>query len=98
MLKVKRKRNLTVSLVEIRQAIADYMASEGCSCCQDADEHKANEYRIGKLLQVPSYSDGSGFDFSKFRTKSLETVNLREQSIITNNQIEELVNNDIIYF
>lgn len=52
---------------QMRTALADYMYSEGCSCCQgsDHDEHKAV---LGKLLNVPRYSDGSGYDFSKYRS------------------------------
>lgn len=59
---------ITKEIKEIRTAVADYMYSEGCSCCEGNDhgEHKA---RLGKLLKVPPYSDGSGYDFSKFRTK-----------------------------
>lgn len=54
---------------EIRQAIADYMYSEGCSCCRDVDAHDEHKARLAKILRVPKYSDGSGYDFSKFRTK-----------------------------
>lgn len=54
---------------KIRQAVADYMSSEGCSCCQDIDGHKLHEALLAKLLNVPKYKDGSGYDFSKFQTK-----------------------------
>ena len=53
---------------EIRQALADYIKSEGCSCCQDVDGHDAAKKRLAKLLRVPKYSDGSGYDFYKFAT------------------------------
>jgi len=53
----------------IRQAIADYMASEGCGCCSDAEWHAENEKKLAELLDVPMYEDGSGYDFAKFRTK-----------------------------
>lgn len=43
---------------EIRNAIADYMKSEGCSCCRDRDAHDEAEARIAKLLFVPRYKDG----------------------------------------
>lgn len=56
---------------DIRRAIADYMFSEGCSCCQGRD-HKKHEERIAKLLRVPKYKDGSGYDFSRFRSKTSE--------------------------
>lgn len=51
----------------IRNAIADYMSSEGCSCCEGADHDKHQE-RIAKLLNVPKYKDGSGYDFYKFNS------------------------------
>lgn len=54
---------------KVRQAVADYMVSEGCSCCRNYDAHKENTARLGKLLGVKKYSDGSGYDFSKFQSK-----------------------------
>jgi hypothetical protein len=56
----------TVDLKTIRRAVANYMYSEGCACCRgsDHDKHKAV---LAKLLRVSKYSDGSGYDFSKFR-------------------------------
>lgn len=52
-------------LEQIREAFADYMASEGCSCCEDYD-HKAHALRLGALLLIPEYADGSGIDYRKF--------------------------------
>ena len=60
---------MTEELKAIRAALADYMASEGCGCCENTDEHNAAEARLAKLLRVPAYDDNSGFDFGKFRTK-----------------------------
>jgi hypothetical protein len=54
---------------DLREAVANYMASEGCSCCRSYDEHTESAARLGKLLKVPKYKDGSGYDFSKFRGK-----------------------------
>jgi len=56
-------------LQQVRTAVADYMASEGCSCCRGHlhDEHAA---RLATLLNVPPYGDGSGHDFSQFKTES----------------------------
>lgn len=54
---------------QIRNALADYMASEGCSCCENTEEHKKAETRLAKLLRIPKYSDGSGYDFGKYETK-----------------------------
>ena len=56
-------------LAEIRQAVADYMKTEGCSCCGDYEGHKVNAERLGKLLKVKKYDDGSGYDFSKYRSQ-----------------------------
>ena len=53
---------------EIREAVADYMFSEGCSCCRDINAHIEHEKRLGELLFVDPYSDGSGYDFSKYRS------------------------------
>ena len=53
----------------IRRAIADYMATEGCSCCRDIDAHESVAAILAELLDVPKYKDGSGYDFFRFRTK-----------------------------
>lgn len=58
-----------IKLAEIRRAVADYMWSEGCSCCRDGDAHKEHEAALAKLLRVPKYPDDSGYDFGRFRTK-----------------------------
>lgn len=54
-----------VSLVELRAAVANYMRSEGCSCCEGSDhaEHKA---AVAKMLGVRKYKDGSGYDFAHY--------------------------------
>ena len=56
-------------MCEIRRAVADYMYSEGCSCCRNIDSHEKHAERLGKLLEVSKYNDGSGRNFSKYRTK-----------------------------
>ena len=53
---------------KLRRAVADYMRSEGCSCCQNVKEHDKQKAILAKLLKVPKYSDGSGFDFNRFAT------------------------------
>jgi hypothetical protein len=53
----------------VRKAVADYMSSEGCSCCQDEDGHKKHKKVLAKLLDVPMYDDKSGYDFYQFKTK-----------------------------
>lgn len=54
---------------DLRQAIADYMASEGCSCCQGGS-HDDDEAKLAKLLNVPRYDDDSGFDFYRYKTET----------------------------
>lgn len=56
-------------LAQLRTAVADYIATEGCSCCQDIDGHKEAMSRLGKLLKMKKYSDGSGYDYSRYKTK-----------------------------
>lgn len=55
---------------KIRTAVADYMSSEGCGCCCDGERHREHANQLGKILGIPKYSDGSGYDFSKYKTKS----------------------------
>ena len=52
-----------VSIDEVRKAVADYIGSEGCACCEGSD-HKKHQDKLGELLGVPLYDDGSGYDFS----------------------------------
>lgn len=59
----------SADIADIRRAVADYMRSEGCGCCGNYDAHLEHNARLGKLLRVPKYKDGSGYDFAKFRTK-----------------------------
>lgn len=51
---------------QIREAFADYVVSEGCSCCRNHEAHDAAEAVLGKLLRVSKYPDGSGYDFYKY--------------------------------
>lgn len=67
---VRAKRDdLATFRRQVRQAIADYMSSEGCSCCQNIDAHLEHKARLAGLLTVPKYSDGSGYDFYRFKSK-----------------------------
>jgi hypothetical protein len=40
-------------LEQIRVALADYMAAEGCSCCRDDEAYADARKRLGALLNVP---------------------------------------------
>ena len=58
-----------IDIKEIKKLLADYMYSEGCSCCQNIDEHDEAKAALGKLLHIPKYPDSSGYDFYRFRSK-----------------------------
>jgi hypothetical protein len=53
---------------EIRRLIADYMRSEGCTCCRDTEAHEKHAEALAKALKVQKYSDGSGYDFNRYRS------------------------------
>ena len=53
---------LKQQLAELRDAVAIYMESEGCSCCE-GDDHAEHQNRIAALLNFPKYDDGSGYDY-----------------------------------
>lgn len=56
---------------KIREALANYISSEGCDCCRGYD-HEQHADVLGKLLNIPKYSDGSGYNFYKYKTKKAE--------------------------
>lgn len=56
-------------MAEIRTAVADYIATEGCGCCQEREGHNQAMKRLGKLLKMKKYADGSGFDYSRYKSK-----------------------------
>lgn len=58
---------------KMRGAISDYMRSEGCSCCRGND-HDEHAERIAKMLNVKKYSDGSGYNFTKYRAVKNKTL------------------------
>lgn len=53
---------------DIRRLVADYMRSEGCTCCRDTDAHEKHAEALAKALKVQKYSDGSGYDFPRYRS------------------------------
>lgn len=65
-------------LTDVRKAVADYMQSEGCSCCRDISQHELDTELLGRLLKVPKYSDGSGYNFDKFATHPVLEENKRK--------------------
>lgn len=59
-------------LNKIRKVLADYINSEGCSCCENTEEHKIAKKKLAELLDVPKYKDESGYDFNKFATNPIK--------------------------
>lgn len=60
---------MSEQLIAIRQALADYMQAEGCSCCRNETQHHEAAEKLAYLLGVPMYTDASGYDFNQFATK-----------------------------
>jgi len=60
-------------VAKIRHALADYMRAEGCSCCRNSEAHQAAAERLARLLRVPKYQDGSGYNFARFETPGGKT-------------------------
>ena len=56
-------------IAKIRTALADYMVSEGCSCCE-GESHGDDKEKLAKMLAVPQYDDGSGYDFYQFKSQA----------------------------
>lgn len=67
----KAKKPNEPDLKAIRNAVADYMYSEGCSCCQNREAHEINRERLAKLLKVPKKDDW--YNFGPYRTKKPNT-------------------------
>jgi len=63
------EEGMTHDLQAIRNALADYIGSEGCSCCRNEEAHTEAKKRLAELLEVPLYSDGSGYNFGLFKSK-----------------------------
>lgn len=65
-------KNMEELRTALRTAVADYMCSEGCSCCRNSYRHEENAARLAELLHVEPYEDGSGFNFFQYRSKEGE--------------------------
>jgi len=76
-LRQSKPKIMSAKITAIRQAFGDYVASEGCSCCRNIDNHERAAERLGELLGVDKYSDNSGYDFTRHRTinKEMEISN-----------------------
>jgi methionine aminopeptidase len=65
-------------LAAIRRAVANYIKTEGCSCCEDVEGHKAAKAVLAKLLDVPMYRDKSGYDFHRFARRRPSVAGTRQ--------------------
>lgn len=63
------KKELNALRKRARNLIADYMRAEGCGCCANDIAQNEAEVKLAKLLKVPKYPDGSGYNFGKFESK-----------------------------
>lgn len=59
-------------IANIREVFADYVVSEGCSCCQNTVPHEEANLRLAELLGVALYEDGSGVNWAKYKSKPIE--------------------------
>ena len=66
-----QKKRKPRTLAEIRRAVADYIASEGCGCCGNREGHEEARTVLAKLLRVPPHPKQNDWhDFSPYQTKS----------------------------
>lgn len=55
--------------LEVRTAFADYASAQGCDCCRNVEGQEEALKILAKLLQIPKFKDGSGYDYWRFATK-----------------------------
>lgn len=55
---------------KLRTHFANYVYSEGCSCCRNDEPHNDAMAEICKILSIPQYDDESGYNTSLFKTIS----------------------------
>lgn len=65
-------------LKALRTAVADYMQSEGCSCCQNIEAHNAAEAVLAKLLKVGKLRGWRHFNFRVHATKQRRDIHERK--------------------
>lgn len=56
-------------LEKIKYMVAEYMASEGCSCCESSS-HESDGEVLCEALGMPKFDDGSGYDFWSVRDEA----------------------------
>jgi hypothetical protein len=58
-------------LQQLRTAVANYIYSEGCGCCEDYPTHAKWRGELAWLLNVPKWENKSGTykdDFGRYQT------------------------------
>ncbi len=55
---------------EVRELIANYIQSEGCTCCQNIEEHTKAKWRLGELLECGKYNDEDVHNFYQYATNN----------------------------
>lgn len=60
-----------IELIKIREAVANYIRTEGCSCCE-SEEHPELREKIAELLHVTKYEDGSGYNFNQYASEEFK--------------------------
>jgi hypothetical protein len=68
----REKKERERILAPIREALANYVKSEGCGCCSDFSKHEKALDRLGELLGMDRYDDDSGVDIYKYATLGIE--------------------------
>ena len=66
------ERYIRTGLFELRNLVAILYCASGCSCCQDTETWNATAEKLGKLLDIPAYDDGSGYDFYTVRDAAIK--------------------------
>lgn len=63
-----------VIMAELREAAARAITAQGCSCCADPNRDEIQN-RLAKLLDIPEYQDGSGYNwYSILGMETLESL------------------------
>jgi len=66
------ERYTRIGFFELRNLVAILYCASGCSCCQDTETWNATAEKLGKLLDIPVYDDGSGYDFYTVRDAAIK--------------------------
>jgi disulfide oxidoreductase YuzD len=74
------KPGVKLNLIEIRQAVANYMSTEGCGCCVNYESHEEHKSTLGKLLKMKKYIDGSNYDYRKYVSKENQNDKVKTRS------------------